>query len=45
MTTPQNLPQNLPNVDKARLGALYENGDYAQALQWIDAWGLPGLLE
>jgi tetratricopeptide (TPR) repeat protein len=37
--------QNLPNVDKTRLNTLYENGDYAQALQLIDAWGLPGLLE
>jgi tetratricopeptide (TPR) repeat protein len=37
--------QNLSNVDKARLSNLYENGDYGQALQLIDAWGLPGLLE
>jgi tetratricopeptide (TPR) repeat protein len=37
--------QNLVNVDEKHLHTLCEDGNYTQALQTIDAWGLPGLLD
>jgi tetratricopeptide (TPR) repeat protein len=37
--------QDIRNVDLARLTALYESGDYTQALETIHAWEVPSLLE
>ncbi len=37
--------QDLRNADLAQLTALYEGGNYSQALQMIDALGLPSFLK